>query len=109
MAMEPTPPLAPVTRMGPMLRALAIDLHAMDGEGGGESGGAKDHGATGIQPRRYGHQPVPRAAEVLAIAPVMVEGEPPAGGENRVALPVAGVPDASTTPAPSIPPTREKS
>ena len=53
-AMLPTPPVAPVTTIGPARRRLPVALHAMDRERRGESRGAERHGAERIEPGGIG-------------------------------------------------------
>ena len=49
MAMLPTPPVAPVTTIGPARGRLAVAFHAMDGERRGEAGGAERHRAKRVE------------------------------------------------------------
>ena len=73
------------------LRRLAIDQHAVYGERGGEAGGGQDHARARVEPVRHGHQPLGGYAEIVGVAAVVVEAQPPAGGDDRVAGLVAMV------------------
>ena len=98
--------VAPVTTMGPPCGRLAVLLHAVDGERGGEAGGADRHGGELIEPRRHRDHPVPGHARVLGIAAIVGLGQAAAGDQHRLArLEARDRADDSTTPARSMPPT----
>ena len=65
MAMQPTPPLAPVTRMG-QGRVLAVDQQPMHGQRGGKAGGAEDHRLAWIEPLGTGASQSPGTHRVSA-------------------------------------------
>ena len=61
----PTPPVAPLTSTGPPIRALAVQLHPIDRQCGGEPRGADGHAVPEREPLGEPDQPVPRRAHVL--------------------------------------------
>ena len=65
---------------------LAVFAHPVQGQGGGEAGGAQDHALAQVQAARQSHHPLRRQARVGRIAAVAGFGQAAAGDQHRVAL-----------------------
>ena len=105
--MQPTPPEAPVTRTGPSPGPEAVVLQPVEGQGGGEPGGADDGRPAGVEAVGQGHHPAGRHPGQL--------GEPTVVGHPQVVAvdddlagrrPTDGSAESSTVPTRSTPGTR---
>ena len=72
MATLPTPPVAPVTAIGPERRALVVLLHAVQGERRREAGGADGHGRAQVEPGRQRVDEIRRARVRSRVKPPSV-------------------------------------
>ncbi len=73
------------------VRDLAIDQHAMHGECRRETVGSVDHRRALIEPVWRRNQPVAGHAEIVGVTAVVIEGDAPAGADDRIAWPEATV------------------
>ena len=91
MATLPTPPVAPVTTTGPLSGDESVVLHPFERKTRGESGGAQHHRIERGHSRRHGHHPFCGHPHQFAIAAVVRDAEIPAGDDDLVPGPEAGV------------------
>ena len=84
-AVEPTPPLAPVTSTGPESARQTGGLERHHAARGGVAGGADRHRLARAQPVGQRHDPLRRHPRVLRVAAVMGDAEVVAVGEHLLA------------------------